>query len=45
MDGLDIFRMIVAPSPSHSFRVPVVSYDLAAVVKFIVADCTLAVLL
>jgi hypothetical protein len=40
MHGLDVFRMIVAPSSSHSFWVSVVRHDIAAVVKFMVANGT-----
>jgi hypothetical protein len=45
MDCLDIFRMIISPSSTHSFRVPVVRYDVAAVSKFLVTDCAFFVLL
>jgi hypothetical protein len=45
MHGLDVFRMIVAPSSSHSLRVSVVRYDIAAVGKFLVTDGALATLL
>ena len=45
MHGLNIFRMVISPCSSHSFRVSVVRYDFATVGKFLVADCTLAVLL
>jgi hypothetical protein len=45
MNGLDVFRMVISPGSSHSFRVSVVRYDVAAVGKFMVADRTLPVLL
>ena len=45
MHGLDIVRMVVAPSSSHSLRVPVVRHDLTAVVKFMVANGALPSLL
>ena len=45
MGCLNVFRMVVSPRASHSFRVPVVRYDVAAVRKFLVADCTFSVLL
>ena len=45
MHGLDIFRMVISPSSSHSFRVSVVRYDVAAVGKFLVADGALPFLL
>ncbi len=45
MHGLDVFRMVVSPGSSHSFRVSVVRYDVAIFGKFLVADCTFAALL
>ena len=45
MHGLDVFRMVISPGSSHSFRVSVVRYDVAAVGKFMVADGALPVLL
>jgi hypothetical protein len=45
MRGLDVFRMIVAPSSSHSLRASVVRYDVAAVGKFLVTDGALTTLL
>jgi hypothetical protein len=45
MHGLDVFRMVIAPSSSHSFRVPVVGYDVATVGKFLVTEGALPVLL
>ncbi len=45
MHGLDVVRMVVSPGSSHSFRVSVVRYDVAAVGKFMVADCAFSGLL
>ena len=45
MHGLDVFRMVIAPSSSHSFRVSVVRYDVATVGKFMVANGALSCLL
>ena len=45
MHGLDIVRMVVSAGSSHSFRVSVVRNDVAAVVKFTVANGALPVLL
>jgi hypothetical protein len=45
MHGLDVFRMVIAPSSPHSFRVSVVGYDIAAVGKFMVANGALPGLL
>jgi hypothetical protein len=45
MHGLNILRMIISPGPSHSFRVSVVRYDIAAVVKFMAANGALPCLL
>ena len=45
MHGLDVFRMVISPGSSHSFRVSVVRYDVAAVVKFMVANGTFPSLL
>ena len=45
MGCLNVFRMVVSPRASHSFRVPVVRYDVAAVGKFLVTDCAFSVLL
>ena len=39
MHGLDIVRMVVSAGASHSFWLSVVRYDVAAVVKFMVANC------
>jgi len=38
MHGLDVFRVVISPGSSHSFRVSVIRYDIAAIVKFIVTD-------
>ena len=35
MHGLDVFRMVISPGSSHSFRVSVVRYDVATVGKFL----------
>ena len=40
MDCLDIFRMVVSPSPSHAFGLDVVGYDLAVIREGNQADCT-----
>jgi len=45
MHGFDVFRMVISPGSSHSFRVSVVWDDIAAVGKFMVANGTLPVLL
>jgi hypothetical protein len=45
MHGLDVFRMVISPGSSHSFRVSVVRYGVAAVGKFMVANGTLPCLL
>jgi hypothetical protein len=45
MHGLDVFRMVISPSSSHTFRVPVVRYDVAVICKFFQADDALPVLL
>ena len=45
MDGLDVFRMVISAGSPHSFRVSVVRYDVAVLVKFMVADCAFQVLL
>jgi len=45
MHGLDVFRMVVAPGSSHSLRVSVVRYDVAAVGKLMVANGALPGLL
>ena len=45
MHGLDVFRMVISPGSSHSFRVSVVRYDIAAVGKFMVANGALPRLL
>jgi hypothetical protein len=45
MHGLDVFRMVISPASSHTFRVSMVRYDVAAVGKFIVANGALSSLL
>lgn len=45
MHGLDVFRMVISPGSSHSFRVSVVRYDVATLGKFVVANGTFTVLL
>ena len=45
MHGLDVFRMVISPCSSHSFRMSVVRYDVAAVGKFMVANGALPGLL
>jgi hypothetical protein len=45
MHGLDIFRMVISAGSTHSFRVSVVRYDVAAVAKFMVANGALPSLL
>ena len=45
MHGLDVLRMVISPGSSHSFRVSVVRYDVAAVGKFMVANGALPGLL
>jgi hypothetical protein len=40
MHGLDIVRMVISPGASHSFWLPVVRYDVAAVGKFVAANGT-----
>jgi hypothetical protein len=45
MRGLDVFRMVISPGSSHSFRVSVVWHDVAAVAKFMVANGALPGLL
>jgi hypothetical protein len=45
MHGLDVLRMVISPGSSHSFRVSVVGYDVAAVGKFMVANGALPSLL
>ena len=45
MHGLDVLRMVISPGSSHSFRVSVVRYDFAAVVKFMVANGALSCLI
>ena len=45
MHGLDVFRVVISLGSSHSFRVSVVRYDIAAVVEFTVAYGTLPILL
>src|SRR5271165_1340974 len=45
MNGLDVFRMVIAPGSAHSFRVSVVRYDVATVDKFLVTDSALSFLL
>ena len=45
MNGLDAFRMVISPGSSHSFRVSVVRYDVAAVGKFMMTNGALPCLL
>ena len=45
MDCLNVFRVVISPGASHSFRVSVIRYDIAAIVKFMVADGALPGLL
>ena len=45
MHGLDVFRMVISPGSSHTFRVSMVRNDFAAVVKFMVANGTFPSLL
>jgi hypothetical protein len=45
MHGLDVFGMVISPSSSHPFRVPVVRYDVATVDKFLVTNGALSFLL
>jgi len=45
MYGLDVFRMVISPASSHTFRMSVVRYDGAAVGKFVVANGTFPSLL
>src|SRR5271165_5199200 len=45
MNGLDVFRMVIAPGSAHSFRVSVVWCDVATVDKFLVTDSALSFLL
>ena len=45
MHGLDVFRMVISPGSSHSFRVSVVRHDVAVIREFLVADCAFPVLL
>ena len=45
MRGLDVFRMVISPASSHTFRVSMVRNDFAAVAKFMVANGALARLL
>jgi hypothetical protein len=45
MHGLDVFRMVISPGSSHSFRVPVVRHNIGILGKFLVTDGTLPVLL
>lgn len=37
--------MVISPSSSYPFRVPVVRYDVAVICKFLEADCALPFLL
>jgi hypothetical protein len=45
MHGLDVFRMVISPGSSHSFRVLVVRHNVAAVGKLMVANGALSGLL
>ena len=45
MYGLDVVRMVISSCCSHSSRLDVVGYDLAAVGKCLVADSALPALL
>jgi len=45
MHGLDVFRMVISPGSSHTFRMSVVRYDVAAVGKFMVTNGALPCLL
>jgi hypothetical protein len=38
MRGLDVFRMVISPASSDTFRVSMVRNDFAAVAKFVVAN-------
>jgi len=38
MNGLDVVWMLVPPHPSHSFRIPVVSHDIAVIRELVVAN-------
>jgi hypothetical protein len=45
MHGLDVFRMIVSPRPSHAFGLDMVGHNLVVIREGCTADCTLSVLL
>ena len=44
MYGLDIFRVVISPSSTHTSRVPVVRYDVVTVGKFFVTEGALPLL-
>ena len=45
MNCLDIFRMIVSPSPSHAFGLNVVRHDIVVIRKSLAANRAFPVLL
>ena len=45
MHGLDVFRMVISPSPSHALGLDVVGHDLVVFREGLVADRALPVLL
>src|SRR5271165_2708227 len=45
MDCLDVFWVVISPSPSHAFGLDVVGHDLGTLREGCAADCTLTLLL